>query len=485
MRLNSKGFAPAAMAIALGAAVLSFVLLICRTNEYADISEVKIVQTTKSDYNRFTVRKGEIVKILGAEFVVPQEHKKGEDGCVMLLVQTAKGERDLISQDIIPEEMFQEILPELKKHTYAFPGLFCRKTMTKAALDSIPLGISIEAMDSLLYPTKMAYIENGLLKADYSKMQIFDKSTGKFSSLYVFFKNGKYVSNELHEQRTHMNAWLLKFLPGIDWVYDHNILNYGFSKKAFGRSQLKKRAVIATFGDGHFLRNLMALVLLVVFFVVIFGFNVFIPMLPAYTFYGLLTFPPVFKAFNRTLTDIVVIGLTVLSYYYIWLTYMPYMSFFFMPILMIPAAMVAIRPLLDRDDICDRCKYMNTSAFDHEELLGEYDTERDESSTSKVGSRITGRRQTWDNITHTTKNAYSGRIISQYTNKTNIKNYTDYEDTYKTDQYHRKYHIKVYKDYYKCEVCGTIITFERKDSTLLSSQHLGSHTHTTSRTVQH
>lgn len=485
MRLNNKGFAPAALAFAVGAAVLSFILLKCRTNEYANIPETKAVKTAKSNYDHFTVKKGETVKILGAEFVVSRVHEKGEGRSVMLLVQTAKGERDLISKDIIPEEMFQEILPELKKHTYATtPGLFCRKTMTKAALDSIPLGISIEAMDSLLYPTKKAYIENGMLKADYRKMQIFDKSTGKFSSLYVNFKDGRYVSNELPEQGAHMNAWLLKFLPGTNWVYDHNILNYGFSKKAFGRSQLKDGVTVAKFGDGHFLRNLMGLALLVLFFVVIFGFNVFIPMLPAYTFYGLLTFPPLFKPFDRILTDIFVFVLTALAYYYIWLTYMPYMSFFIMPVLLIPAAMFAISPLLD-DDICDRCRYMNTYEFDHEEFLREYDTERDESNTSKVGSRITGRRQTWDNVTHTTKNAYTGQVVSQYTNKENIKNFTDYEDTYQTDSYHRKYHVKVYRDYYKCEVCGTIRTRERKESKLISSQYLGSSTHTTSRTEQH
>ena len=364
MVLNKKGFAPWALIIAIGAAIIFSVLCMIGTNEYADIPETQAVQTVKSDHEYFTVKKGETVRILGAEYVRPQAAKSSDSEEVMLLIQTAKGERDLISNSIIPDELFQEILSELKKHAFSqSPGLFCRKTMTKAALDNIPLGISIEAMDSLLAPTRKAVMEDGVLKANYSKIQVFDKETGRFYELYAKFKDGGYCGSELHEQKTHGNAWLLKFLPGANWTYDHNIFNGMFSKKHFNSASFKPTTEIK-----GFLGKLMGFAIVAVLFVIIFGFYAFIPLLPAYTFYGLLLFPPLFKPFDRTLTSIVVIVLTILGYYYVWLTFMPYMSFFLMPIIMVPAAFFGVAPLLS-DDICKKCRYMETTCHHHSNLL--------------------------------------------------------------------------------------------------------------------
>lgn len=151
---------------------------------------------------------------------------------------------------------------------------------------------------------------------------------------------------------------------------------------------------------------------------------------------------------------------------------------------MIPAAKSAIIPLLS-DEICDKCRYMNTLNFDHRELSGEYDTEKDVDSTRKIGSRVTGKRQTWDETTHTTKDAYTGNIVNQYKTKDNVKNYTDYEDTYQTDTYHQKFHVKQYINYFKCEVCGNVTTMTDSERDLLSSKLVGRHRSTGTRTVQH
>lgn len=486
MRLNNKGFAPKSFFIAIGALLLCALLIIPRNNDYADIPPMKAAKAATSDDGKVQIRLGEEFSILGVDKAYSTRDKKKNQ--LMLLVQNSRGERDIFNPDLISEEQLQEILPALKHSEYSnSPAIFCRKTVTKKTVDAIPLGITTAEMDDIFVPTGRIITEEGFQTAKYLRMEVFDKETGKFFTPYMKFKDGKYCGCDYREpERKHMNPWLLKFLPGTNWVYDHNIFNAGAQKKAFGRLWIRTDddGKVLINKDSNFLVKLMGIAMIVLMFVVIFGFYAFIPMLPACIFYGLLLFPPLFKPFSRTLVNIILWGLTIVSYYYCWLTFMPYMSFFIMPVLMIPAA----RFMMDKltmDDICSKCRYMNTKDFDHKELLREYDTERDESRTDKIGSRVTGKRETWDETVHTTKNAYTGEVVNQYTTKDNVKKYTDYEDTFQTDNYHRKYHVKVWRNYYRCTICGNITTMDREEWQMLSSTYLGSNTSTRTRTEQH
>lgn len=485
MRLNNKGLAPKSFFIAIGALLLCALLIIPRNNDYADIPPMKAAKAATSDDGKVRIRRGEEFSILGVDKAYStRDNKKNQ---LMLLVQNSRGERDFFNPDLISEEQLQEILPALKHNEYSdSPAIFCRKTVTKKTVDAIPLGITIAEMDDIFVPTGKIITEEGFQTAKYLRMEVFDKETGKFFTPCMKFKDGKYCGCDYKEPRKkHMNPWLLKFLPGTDWVYDHNIFNAGAQKKAFGRLWIRTDddGKVLINNDSNFLVSLMGIAIIVLMLVVIFGFYAFLPMLPACIFYGLLLFPPLFKPFSRTLVNIILWGLTIVSYYYCWLTFMPYMAFFIMPVLMIPAALFMMDKLT-LDDICSKCRYMNTDVFDHRELLREYDTEMDESNTKKIGSRVTGKRETWNETTHTTKSANSGRILNQYTTKSNVKNFTDYEDTYKTDNYHRKYHVKVWKNYYKCEVCGNITVWINEDWQMLSSTYLGSDTSTSKRTEQ-
>lgn len=483
MRLNNKGFALKSFFIAIGALLLCALLIIPRNNDYADIPPMKAAKAATSDDGKVRIRLGEEFSILGVDKAYSTRDKKNNQ--LMLLVQNSRGERDFFNPDLISEEQLQDILPALKHNEYSnAPAIFCRKTVTKKTVDAIPLGITIAEMDDIFVPTEKIITEEGFQTAKYPRMEVFDKETGKFFTPCMKFKDGKYCGCDYKEPfRKHMNPWLLKFLPGTDWVYDHNIFNAGAQKKAFGRLWIRTDddGKVVINNDSNFLVSLMGIAIIVLMFVVIFGFYAFIPMLPACIFYGLLLFPPLFKPFSRTLVNIILWGLTIVSYYYCWLTFMPYMSFFIMPVLMIPAALFMMDKLT-MDDICSKCRYMNTDVFDHRELLREYDTEMDESNTKKIGSRVTGKRETWNETTHTTKNAYSGQVLNQYTTKSNVKKFIDYEDTYKTDNYHRKYHVKVWKNYYKCEVCGNITVWINEDWQMLSSTYLGSDTSTSKRT---
>ena len=479
MRLNKKGFAPWSLLIAVAAVAVFVLLTIPGTNEYADVPPMKATSAAVSDNGKVKLKAGEEFKILG----VDKTNSNRDGGTrIMLLVQTSKGERALFNPDLISDEKMQEILPAVKKHDFSnSPALFCRKTITRKAVDAIPLGISLEQMDSILVPTDRAVMEDGFLKAEYLRMEVFDKGSGRFYKPVMKFQNGEYCGCELVPYRkTHLNAWLLKILPGAEWVYDHNVFNIDFQKKAFGKLALKDAKEV-TLKD-NFFEYIMVLAVAILLLVIVFAFYVFIPMLPAYTFYGLMLFPPLFKPFSEKMLSIVVTVLAVLGYYYCWLTFMPYMSFFIMPFLMYPAATLAIEPLLG-DALCSKCRYMNYDVLDHTEFLGEHYTNRVEDKRRKVGSRKVATRQTWKETTTTTKNSVSGQILNQYTNKSDVKNYTDYEDTYRTDSYACKYLVKSYRDYYRCEVCGTITYSDRDEWELVSKDHIGTSTSTSNRTV--
>lgn len=466
MRLNDSGFAQWSLMAAIGMIVIGVILTLPRNNDYPDIPPMKAAQKSVSDTKKVEVRAGENILILGAQ-------KNSSKKQVMLLVQNSKGERDFFSPDVITEKEYQKLIPLLKHSAFSnSPSIFCRKTITRNAIEAIPLGISLFQMDSILVPTNKVLMENGVLKAKYLRMEVFDKKSGKFYMPVMSFSGGKYTGCELISYRkTHMNAWLLKFLPGTDWTYDHNIFNKLYQTKAFGALNTKD-AVHVTFKK-NFLVALMLLVIAVMLVVVIFAFYAVIPLAPAYTFYGLLLFPPLFKPFDRTFTSIVIIMLTVVCYYYTWLTFMPYMSFFLMPFILIPTALGGVSMLL-ADDICKKCRYMNTYGVDHEDFLGEHIEKKRESSRKRIDRRKVGSGSRWDETTHQTVNRNTGRVIDEYKTKSNIRNYNIYENTYQTDNFICTYNVKSFKVYEKCQDCGNIRTYTRNEWELIDKEYNGS-----------
>lgn len=486
MKLNKKGFAPMSLLLAFVALAVSVILTLPRNNNYADIPMMKATKTTLSDYERVKLQAGQEFRIIGVDKSYSKRDKKTQ---IMLLVQTDKGERDLFNPDLISDEELQSILPSLKKSEFSnSPAIFCRKTISRKAIDAIPLGISLEEMDAILVPTDRVVTEDGVQKAIYFRMEVFDKASGKFYRPTMKFKDGAYCGCDLETYRkTHLNAWLLKFLPGTQWVYDHNLFNLEFQKKAFGKLKVESddEGKVVIDASSGFFAKLLALVILLVLVVVIFGYYVLIPLLPAYMFYGLLTFPPLFKLFNRTLTNIIVIALVVLCYYYCWLTFMPYMSFFLMPCIMVPAAMYGIGFLMS-DDICRKCKYMNTKVLDHSEVLGERITSRKESGNRrKIGSRQVGTRHTWKETKEITTDRNTNQVVGEHTTKSDHKYFKDYEDTYETDRYNCVYLVKTVKYYYRCEECGNITSWIHDEWELQSKDFVGTTTSTQARSEEY
>lgn len=424
MRLNNKGFAQWSLLAAIGMMIIGILLTIPRHNNYPDIAPIKVSKAAVSDSKKVNVKAGEEILILGAEMGYSSRDSKKQ---LMFLVQNAKGERDMFNYDIVSDEQVAELLPALKHSEFAnAPYIFCRKTITRNAIDSIPMGITVFQMDSILVPTDKAVMEDGVLKVTYKRMEVFDKSTGKFFRPIMKFKDGKYIGCELTTYRkTHMNAWLLSFLPGTNWVYDHNIYNQLFQCKAFGKLSTKEGKEI-TFKENFFVA-LMLIVVVFFLFAIIIAFFAFFPLVPSYTFYGLLYFPPIYRPFGRTLTDIIVITLAVLSYYYTWLALMPYMSFFIMPMIFIQAAYVTMDYILD-DDICPKCHLMNTYEYDHKDLLSQTFESRHE---------------------------------------TGSKEWTSH-DRYQIKNYESHYAVQLYRYYHVCEHCGHIRTFEHTEDELLS-----------------
>lgn len=478
MKLNSKGFSLFSLLIAIGAVVVCYLLTLPRHNDFADIPAMKATRTVDSDHERMKVRAGEEFRVVAIHKAYSERDKKQT---MMILVQNARGERDWYNRDLISEEEYQEMLPLLTDYSYSeTPALFCRKTVSKEALEAIPMGISVEEMDKRLVPTDRVVTEDGFLRAEYDRMEVFDKESGKFYKPAMKFKDGEYCGFELETYRkTHLNAWLLKFLPGTKWVYDHNLFNAGFAKKAFGKMSLKESKSV-TMRDNFFLW-LMLMAAAILFLVVIFAFYAFIPLVLAYFFYGLLFFPPIFKLFNSKLTDIIVVLLAIVGYYYCWLTFMPYMSFFLMPCIMVPAAIYGVERLR-KDEICNKCKYMNTIVFDHDELLGEKLTSCKETGRRrKVDSRKVGSHETWKETTTTTTNARTHEVLSQYTSKSDLKRYNDYEDTYETDRYNCVYLVKTIKTYYRCTECGNITHWIHDEWTLQSKEYADTRVTTSNR----
>ncbi len=149
--------------LAFVALAVSVILTLPRNNNYADIPMMKATKTTLSDYERVKLQAGQEFRIIGVDKSYSKRDKKTQ---LMLLVQTDKGERDLFNPDLISDEEFRAILPSLKRSEFSnSPAIFCRKTISRKAIDAIPLGISLEEMDAILVPTDRVVTEDGVQKA--------------------------------------------------------------------------------------------------------------------------------------------------------------------------------------------------------------------------------------------------------------------------------------------------------------------------------
>ncbi len=470
MGLNSKGKAPFSLLVAVIAVGICYLLTVFRSNDYADIPVMKASKNAVADSEESVrIKAGEEFSILGSKWM--RSDRDGKDQ-LMLLAQNSVGERAFFNPDLISEEQLREIMPILGKKSYDdAPAFFNRKTITKEMFDSIPSGLSIAQIDSIFVPARKIVTEDGFQVAKYQRMDVFDKKTGMFYVPSMRFKDGKYCGNDLTEiRKKHMNAWLLRILPGTNFVYGHNVFNPMFQKKAFGKLHEDPIEIKGFFG------KLMGIAIFFFIAIAILVFYAFVPAIPAYVFYGLLLFPPLFKPFNRTLTSIMVVVLTVLGCYYCWLAFMPYLSFFLMPLLFVPAAIFAVNPLFD-DDICEKCRYMNTVSTGVTEQIGEYDSERIETEETIEDSVLTDTGKAWDEVTRTINGV-------KHVSNENVRYYKVFEDTCRIDKFNCRYRVKKYRNYCKCGVCGRVISY--KDSEvpkLVSKEYLDSDTVTKTRKV--
>ena len=462
---NTGGFCFLAFLIGLAATVLIwFTCFAPGTNKYPDIPELKAAETVASYDEVFTVKKGETIKVIGAHLYKPKKSEKKAPKEIFLLTFNSKGERDFVHHSVLSPEQLEEILPKLRKSDHRFgseTAIFYRKTMTLKAFNAIEDGSTVEDVEQIFISRPKMVYENGTVNCEYRHMQIFDRESGKFFVPVMKYKDGKLCERELETfYKTHMNAWLLKFLPGADWVYDHNIYNSLSSKKNFGHFNSKKteNGKGVNSGDGFF-AAILALAMALVIFLVIFAVRLTVPVVPVYLVSGLFILPPVAKLARKGSSFAILMTiLAFLCYYYTWLAAMPYISFWITLPALAGVGYWAVSQLL-ADSICEECGFMNTYVFDHEDY---------------IGTRKEVRKEERKNYTDRQNFKYN---VSELYSDGSVKNHKEdgHVDFYRNDVYNVTYEIKEYMQYYRCKRCGNIHSIPRKEEKAIDSQYLSSY----------
>lgn len=467
---NLKGSAIITLAIGLVAAAFTyFVFFISGTNDYADIPAVKAAASAKSYEEVFTVSKGETLRIIGCAKLkekVKNNSKGKPEEVLHLLVFNSRGERDFVPVDVVTPEQLEEMMPELSKHCHApsnGSNLFNRITLTKAQYEKMVEDATVEDIEQVLVSPVKIKTEKGKLSCLYYRAEVFDKSTGRFYNPKVSFsRDGKVLGSELVESgKTHWNAWLLKFLPGTEWIYSHNIYNHLSAKKNFSKlSSGPFSGQKIHLNDWGFFGTVLGIALIILIFAVIFGLYCFTPVIPAYLINGLFVLPFVAKPLRADfIRSILIIASAAVCVYFTWLAAMPYMTYLITLPALAGAAVFALSFTMD-DDVCSKCGFFNTYVFDHDEYIGEHQETRKSSESHCTGST-----------------SFKYKTYDEYSDgsKRNWQTHTGYQDEYRNDVYDVTYNVKEYKEYYICTKCGNIRTRIRRDETAIDKRYLSSY----------
>lgn len=350
------------------------------------------------------------------------------------------------------------------------------------------MGKTLQQTDSLGVPALSKIWYNDTLRVAYPlkvycPLKIFHPLSGKFIRPIVCYgKDSVAMCYEYQTYKTHCNAWLLKILPKIDWVYKMPWTPLAMDKPLF-RFAFPSYGAFGALTSSSFLNLVLGLIgaifigVYYLLWIVLWFWSV--PML----FMGFAGWPIVYKIIpNKVLLGFITL-LSLVWWYFCkammycsvcWLLYIP-ITFFAWIVLMDYFLQKVIK------ERCNKCKHLGRIRKISYDLVKEYDTDWiPETKEGNLIDKRSGSWDTWTDVMHTTTTYQDGFEIgtSSYTTRENRKHHTKTYRTYRMHDYLVRYHVKVYQTTYKCDNCGDITYKTTKDRKKIDQKYVGSHTET-------
>ena len=340
----------------------------------------------------------------------------------------------------------------------AFRKLICGKTIDQIDPDSL---YRIEV-------TKNVYEESFAIFA----FKVFDSNTGTFYRPTIQFnQQGMVKGYSSTPLNTHWNAWILKHIPFVNWIYDQEWLTWICNQYKFASPELFEWS---NDGFGKTVIGIIGWLIGIIFYcIVVGGWLALVSWIPMLLLCSLIRFRYIYPYSNKVLSWVVSIlgcicasvSSIVILAEYSWVIYIP------LSLLGLGLCGALLGDILS--ERCNRCHLMYTKRLNKEYLDREYDTDWVDKKVK--GELLSSRTKRWTIRTTTTRTT-----IDSDGNEHVSQSYSDrhHHRTYETNLFHdyqEKFHVKVFESEWKCSYCGNLTYSSRENSTLADRRKVGTH----------
>ncbi len=308
-------------------------------------------------------------------------------------------------------------------------------------------------------------------------LKVFDPATGTFFlPIMKYGKDGSCLGYDKKTYKTHYNAWLLKWLPGADWVFEQPWMTVVLNESMHQSDDMQTKGTIT--GTWGTIIGIVTICVLAILFIIWIGsWGIVVPLI----LNGLMGFRYIYYIFNNTILGFVIVLLTLawayictilmLSYTY-WFVYIPVILVTEVWMLRITYGLLSVR--------CSKCGRLHTIHEIDCELTEEEESDWvHESRFNKTVKSWKERYTTYTPVDHYVVETRNGVEMSRRhtgTSKTNVQQHTIQHGTDLYDDYEVKYRYSYYKITMQCSECENLTYRNEVEQKEIERRYKGQHT---------
>lgn len=308
--------------------------------------------------------------------------------------------------------------------------------------------------------------------------KVFSRGDGSFfRPTLKFAHDGKYLDWEWYEFSNHYNSWLLKWLPGAEWVFAQPWMTAVLNETMFKSEKLSKRTLLNAHGIlGTILALLIMIPIGLLFCVWLGSWGLVVPLL----LIGLIRFRWLYLPFNNFSLRIFIVILSLAWAYICAILMLGYTWWYvYLPI----AAYLLYRVYDDLLDPvifsrCSKCGRLDSIKLISQELVKEEEMWVDESRFDKQLNSWKEEYETYDKEIVTTRTMQGNVEVNRRTDeyKRNVKKHVVDHGTKQYNDFMVKYLYKLFRLTLECEACKDLTYDWHTTATKLEEKKVGQHT---------
>ena len=370
---------------------------------------------------------------------------------------------ELYCDDVYPK------WPRSWKFDYLNGSTYCTY-ISKEKFERKYLGSTLEENDKRMLPARNVVKKGGMTYASYP-MWVLDTSDGmRYAPTVIYDETGE-AKSYIQESSMKRARFFLKVLPFVGPIVDVPFFNSLIQGTLYNKLPDVK-------GDSSLAMKVIGWILMIIYLAFVLLWLYATPMIPVLLLCMLMHNPKIFYPLSNKVLNGLMLVITIVSSY-VWGALLVGWGIMWLFLLPLPFAVLfiygfACAPLMSSAPCgrCLNCRNIETMEFIDTVYDHEYKEWNRESKYVKKLSEWTNRWTTWTNVTRKYADGHST------TTKENIQHHSETHTTSLYDDYNVLYNVTVYKNNYKCCVCGQREHSFSNTYKEIDRKYLGTHTET-------